>query len=66
MAQWFSYFNNGFQAAISIEINPFDSFGSATVANRSASDLNVSNRIFMNQKLIELARALEYSAGSGT
>ncbi|HET8687209.1 MAG TPA: hypothetical protein VFM18_11195 [Methanosarcina sp.] len=45
-------------AAIAIEINPVDAAGSATkkrgIVLRSASQLDESNRILANQKLVEL------------
>jgi hypothetical protein len=50
------------QAAITIEINPVDSAGSATkkrgIVVRS-SELDEFNRILSNQKLVELARNLD-------
>ena len=51
------------QAAVAIEINPVDAFGSATkkrgVLIRSASELNEISGLLMNQKLAVLARNID-------
>ena len=51
------------QAAVAIEINPVDAFGSATkkrgVVIRSASELNEISGLLTNQKLAELTRNID-------